>query len=252
MTPTSPFLDRTTKRRTAQTAGQPAAAVATTGQRLEALSGLAFAGLLVVGFFLSGSDAPDYAAAEEDWTSWATDNAWNSRLGAFLTMLAGSVFLHFAGTVRSALEKAEAATGAQARLAPVASAGALAGITGITTAVVMMAGATSAGSAADPLVTRAVATATVGPFLVAAMGFAALLSAAGLVTLRRGVFGRWVGVVALLGGLAFLITLVTLLAGPDRDSVYGYGYFVGILALAVWSAASSFAGYRRTRIAAQG
>jgi hypothetical protein len=39
----------------------------------------------------------------------------------------------------------------------------------------------------------AVATASAGPFLVSAMGFAALLMAAGLLTLRTGVFARWTG-----------------------------------------------------------
>ena len=80
-------------------------------------------------------------------------------------------------------------------------------------------------------------TATVGPFLVAAMGFAAWLAAAGLVTLRSGAFARWVGIVALLGGLAFFVTFFTLIVDPNKDSVFGYGYFVGFLALAIWSIA---------------
>jgi hypothetical protein len=50
----------------------------------------------------------------------------------------------------------------------------------------MIAGASAEGADANPVVSRAVATATVGPFLVAAMGFAALLAAAGLLTLRSG------------------------------------------------------------------
>jgi hypothetical protein len=37
-------------------------------------------------------------------------------------------------------------------------------------AIVMIAGASAAGADADPVVIRAVASATVGPFLVAAMG----------------------------------------------------------------------------------
>jgi hypothetical protein len=76
------------------------------------------------------------------------------------------------------------------------------------------------------VVSKAVATATVGPFLVAAMGFATLLAAAGLLILRSGVFARWVGIVALLGALAFLVTFFTLIVGPDKDSVFGNGFFV--------------------------
>jgi hypothetical protein len=120
----------------------------------------------------------------------------------------------------------------------------LIGTTGITIAVVMIAGASAEGADANPVVSRAVATATVGPFLVAAMGFAALLAAAGLSTLRTGLFARWVGRVALLGALAFFVTFFTLVDGPTEDSVFGYGFLVGFLALAIWSIATSIATHR--------
>ena len=208
------------------------------------MSGVAFGVLFVIGWFASGGDAPDYSAADQEWTNWAEDNKWGSRIGAFAMLLAGFVFLHFAGTIRSVLGSAEATVRGSVQLARVAFAGALTGITGITMAILMIAGATSEGADADPVVSRAVATATVGPFLVAAMGFAALLAAAGLVTLRSGVFARWIGIVALIGALAFFITFFTLLAGPSEDSVFGYGFFPGILALVVWSIATSIARYR--------
>ena len=79
----------------------------TTGQRLLALSGVAFAVLFLIGWFASGGDAPDYGAADQAWTSWADDNQWKSRIGAFAMLLAGFVFLHFAGTIRTALGSAE-------------------------------------------------------------------------------------------------------------------------------------------------
>jgi hypothetical protein len=50
-------------------------------QRLLALSGVAFGVLFVVGWFASGGDAPDYAAADQEWTEWADDNEWRSRIG---------------------------------------------------------------------------------------------------------------------------------------------------------------------------
>jgi len=96
-----------------------------------------------------------------------------------------------------------------------------------------------------------VASATVGPFLVAAMGFAALLAAAGLLTLRSGVFPRWIGIVALLGAVAFFVTFFTLIVGPGEDSVFGYGFFVGFLAIAIWSIATSIASYRAVATTAQ-
>jgi hypothetical protein len=54
------------------------------------------------------------------------------------------------------------------------------------------------------------------------------------------VFARWIGIVALLGALAFFITFFTVLAGTSEDSAFGYGF----LALAIWSIATSIAAYR--------
>jgi hypothetical protein len=122
------------------------------------------------------------------------------------SLLAGIALLHFAGTIRSVLGGAERTVPGSVQLARVAFAGAVVGAAGIATAIVMVGAATSEGADADPLVSRAVTTASAGPYLVAAMGFAALLGAAGLVTLRSGVFPPWTGIVALIGAIAFLIT----------------------------------------------
>jgi len=233
------------------TSDRSAEALPTSWQRLLALSGIAFAVLLVVGFFLSGGDTPDYTAADQEWTTWAENNELKSRIGAFLTLIAGFVFLHFAGTIRTVLGTAEATVRGSGQLARTAFAGAVTGITGITMAIVMIAGASAAGADADPVVIRAVASATVGPFLVAAMGFAALLAAAGLLTLRSGVFARWIGIVALLGAVAFFVTFFTLIVGPGEDSVFGYGFFGGFLAIAIWSIATSIASYRAVATTAQ-
>ncbi len=114
----------------------------------------------------------------------------------------------------------------------------------MATAIVMIGAASSEGADADPVVTRAVTTASAGPFLVSAMGFAALLTAAGLLTLRSGVFARWTGVVALIGAGSFLITFAALLTGTGEDSLFGFGFFPGVLALVVWSISTSIARYR--------
>jgi len=127
------------------------------------------------------------------------------------------------------------------QLAWVAFAGALIGITGITMAIVTINAATVEGADANLVVSRAVATATTGVFLVAAMEFAAMLAAAGLLTLRSGIFARWIGMVAVIGALAFSITFFTLAEGTSEDSVFGYGFFPGFLALGIWSIATSMA-----------
>ena len=161
-----------------------------------------------------------------------------------MILLAGFVFLHFAATIRSVLGSAEATVGGSVQLARVAFAGALTGITGITMAIVIIAAAATEGADADPVVSRAVTTAAAGPYFVAAMGFAVMLAAAGLLTLRTGVFARWTGIVALVGALSFLITFLALIQGTSEDSVFGYGFLPGILALTIWSIATSLAAYR--------
>jgi uncharacterized membrane protein len=206
-------------------------------ERLLWLSGVVFALLFMIGWFASGANSPDYGAGDQDWTDWADDSQWRSRVGAFAMLLAGFVFLHFAATVRSALGGAEP-------LARVAFAGAVTGIAGMCMAIVMVAGATTEGADANPVVSRAVMTASGGPFLVSAMGFAAFLMAAGVLTLRTGVFARWTGYVALIGAVAFLITFAVLLTGTGEDSVFGYGFFPGVVALVIWSIATSIARYR--------
>ena len=84
------------------------------------------------------------------------------------------------------------------------------------------------------------------------MGFAVMLAAAGLLTLRSGVFARWIGIVALVGALAFLITFFALIQGTSEDSVFGYGFLPGVLALVIWSIATSVATYRAVEITAAG
>ena len=107
---------------------------------------------------------------------------------------------------------------------------------------VIISSADTAGADANHVVTRAVASASAGPFLVAAMGFAAfLMPAAGLLTLRSGVFARWTGVVALIGAASFLVTFAAVLWGLGEDSLFGFGFFPGVLALVIWSAATSIA-----------
>ena len=49
---------------------------------------------------------------------------------------------------------------------------------------------------------------------------------------------------ALVGAVAFLITFLTVIAGTGEDSVFGYGFLPGILALVIWSIATSIARYR--------
>jgi hypothetical protein len=213
-------------------------------QRLLALSGIAFAVLFLGAWFLSSAETPHYTASDQDWTNWANDTQTKGRIAAFLALLSGLTFLPFVSTIRDVLAGAEPTVRGSARLARIALAGGIIGITGMTMAIVMLSGANTEGADADPVVTRAIATATVGPFLIAPMGFAALLAAGGLITLRSGVYPRWTGIVALVGAVSFSITFLTTLDGTTDGSPFGYGFFPGVVALATWSIATSIAQYR--------
>ena len=210
-------------------------------QRLMASSGVVFAVLFVIGWFASGGDAPDYGAPDQDWISWAGDNQWKSRVGAFAMLLAAFVFLHFAATIRTALGNAETNVRGFAELARVAFAGAIVGISGMTMAIVIISSATTEGADANPTVTRAMASTSAGPFLLSAVGFAAFLLPAGVLTLRSDVFARWTGIVALIGAVSFLVAFATVLAGLGEDSIFGFGFFPGVLAIVIWSIATSLA-----------
>jgi hypothetical protein len=155
-------------------------------QRLLALSGVALAVLFIIGWVASGGDAPDYGASEQAWTDWADDNQWKSRVGGFAMLLAGSCSCT-AGMIRSVLGRAESSVGGSAELARTAFGGAVTGMTGMAMTIVIIASSDSEGANANPVITRAVASASAGPFLVSAMAFAAFLGAAGLLTLRTGV-----------------------------------------------------------------
>jgi hypothetical protein len=215
-------------------------------QRLLALSGVAFVPLFLVGWFGSGGLTPHYTAADQDWVNWAHDNQWKGRISAFAMLLAAFVFLYFMSVVRGVLGSAESRIRGSAQLGRVVFAGALIGVAGMAMALVTMAAASSDGANVNPVVTKAVTTGAAGPYLIAAMGFAAFLMAAGLVTLRTGVLARWTGIVALVGGVSFLITFLVVLDGTTDGSPFGYGFFPGAVALVTWAAATSIATYRST------
>jgi hypothetical protein len=182
-----------------------------------------FALLFLVGWFTTGGVTPHYTAPDRDWTNWARDNQWNGRVSGFLMLLAGFVFLYFVATIRNALGAAESSAHGSAQLARVAFGGALIGMAGMGIASVTLSAASTDGANVNPVVSKAVATAAGGPFLVAAMGFAAFLMAAGLLTLRSRVFARWTGIVALIGAVSFLITFLTFIdnTGNGRGTAQG-------------------------------
>jgi hypothetical protein len=213
-------------------------------ERLLALSGAAFVPLFVVGWLTSSGTTPHYTATDQAWMNWAHDNQYKGRISAFAMLLAAFIFLYFIGVIRGALDSADPPARSSAQLGRVAFAGALIGIAGMTMAFVTLAAASSEGDNANPVVSKAVTTGAAGAFLVAAVGFAAFLMAAGVLTLRSGVFARWTGIVAGIGAACFLITSLTVFDGTANGSVFGYSFFPAILSLVTWTIATSVASYR--------
>jgi succinate dehydrogenase/fumarate reductase cytochrome b subunit len=213
-------------------------------QRFLALSGVAFAVPFLIGWFASAGVTPHYTASDQDWTNWAHDSKWHGRISGFAMLVAAFLFLHYLGAIRSVLGKAESAISGSAQLARVVFAGALIGIAGMSMALVVMEAASSEGGNANPVVSRAVTAGAAGPYLIAAMGFAAFLMASGVLTLPTRVFARWTGIVALLGAASFLVTFLTVLDGTTNGSPFGYGFFPGVVALVTWTIATSVAMYR--------
>ncbi len=211
-------------------------------QRVGAASGIVFAVLLVVGFLISGGDTPNFDDPVRDWTKWAVDNESNNRAAALITLVAAFEFLWFAGYIHSVLGAAETEARGFARVANVAFAGAIAGVVGLTLAVIQLAVASN--HTANPQVIRALGDSAAPGFLLAPAGFAAMLIAAGVLILRTGAYARWTGVLGLAGGAFFLLTFLTLLS-RSGDNVFGVGYPLGFLSLAVWCIATSVSNMRR-------
>ena len=84
------------------------------------------------------------------------------------------------------------------------------------------------------------------PIGAAMVGIGALLFATGSTGLASA--GRLLqgagGVFALIGAVSYLVAFATVLAGLGEDSIFGFGFFPGVLALVIWSTATSIHRYR--------
>jgi hypothetical protein len=189
-------------------------------RRLLGLSGITFVPLFLIGWFASNGLTPDYTAADQKWVNWAHEPGAGAH--QWVRDAVRGIRVPLLHVRHSSLAR-------ECRVS-----------------LVTMAAASSDGANVDPTVAKSVTTGAAGPFMVAAMGFAAFLLAAGLVTLRTGVFARWTGIIAIIGGVSYLVTFLVVLDGTTDGSPFGYGFFPGALALVTWTAAASVSTYRST------
>ena len=198
-------------------------------QKLTAASGIVFALLLIVTVSLSGDSTPDRDAALGEWTAYAKDNESNLRLAAMLFGFATYAFLIFIGVLRGALGQAEEAARGFTRASHMVFAGGLAGISGMAIGVFINAAAMSY-SDTPPETLRAIAQLGGAGFGLGGAGFAAMLVSVGILNMRVPALPSWLGWLALVGGVAFLLTFGTLLS-EEYDNAFGMFFPIAFLIL---------------------
>jgi hypothetical protein len=210
-------------------------------QRLAAASGLGFVLFIVLAILFEGGSRPEYDAPVAEFSTYARDNQDEVQLSSVLIGLAAFQLLWFAGYLRSRLGAAEEAARGFSRLAHVVFAGGIVGSAGLVLTASLSAAAVSLPDDTSADVVRAVHQVAQWPFAVAAVGLAAMLYTASFLILRIGSLPRWLGVVALAGGLAYVLTLFAQLRPEDDGGAFGVFYPVGFGALVVFVVGTSVA-----------
>jgi hypothetical protein len=170
--------------------------------RLGALMGLVFVGLLVTFRVIEASPGlPDADAHTADVVAFWTQHRGQQILVAILASFAAIVFLWFAGTLRSALARAE---GGEATLANLSFGGAIVAATGmLAISTVEYAAAHSAGHV-PATVTQTLSALQADTWLGFAAGVAVFGLATGAAVLRTRALPRWLGWVSVASGLLWL------------------------------------------------
>jgi hypothetical protein len=171
--------------------------------RIGALMGLAFVGLLVSCRVIEGS-LPDASASQAKVVAFWTHHRGSQILVAMLASLAAVAFTWFAGTLRSELARAE---GGDATLANISFAGAIVTATGmLAISSVEFAAAHSAGHV-PATVTQTLSALQADTWIGLAAGLVLFGLATGLAIVRTSVLPRWIGYVAVASGVCWLSPL---------------------------------------------
>ncbi len=190
-------------------------------QRLSALTGIAFAILMVVAFSVQGI-LPQADEPQADVVRYFSTYHDDVMGGVLIRVAAGVFFLWFIGTLRSVLAAAEGGTG---RLANVAfGAGILMLAAGMGAMASLASIAYNAERGVDPGFASSMLAMTHIFFVGGAMGMAWLLFATAFVVVRTRVFSRWVASSgAIIGIIAIGLGLV---APAGTSGVSAYPLFI--------------------------
>jgi len=200
-------------------------------ERVGAATGIAFVIFLLASFVVIPEAPPAISDPIGDIKSFYVDHSGNIQASAFLTGLAAFFFLWFLGSLTAALRRAESGGG---RLATIAfGAGVIALAFPVMAAAVNTTLATRIAAESDQAVIRALYEVQAFAGAFTAFPLAALVGATSLVSLRTGLFPRWLS----WGGYA--LTLGWLIAGTAVFTEHGFfsptGAF-GLIVLALWLA----------------
>jgi hypothetical protein len=206
-------------------------------QRFTALAGIPFALLMIASIALSGDDTPAFDDPLEQWSTWAADNGDGTRYAALTFALATYCFVLFLGNLRSLLGRAEEAARGFTRASYFVIIGGTIGITGILLGL-MVTALSAFRPDAPPEVVRAINDVGTGGFGIASPGFAVMLITVFLVNQAVRVLPSWLGAVALVTGVLFLLQLLTLLS-EEGDNAFGFAYPLAFLGLVVFTIGTS-------------
>jgi hypothetical protein len=214
-------------------------------QRLSAASGILFVVFVLLSIFTQGEEGPDWSDPAADYVTYATNNVDELQLSSFFLVLAALELLWFAGHLRGELGRGEGLARGFTRISHVAFAGGVVAAAGLALVAVCNVVAASQPQDTTPDVVRALFHLSFAAFELAAIGLVALLVASGLLVVRARTFPVWLGVIALLSGLLYFLTLFIALAPEDDDFVLGFAWFPAFILLLVWALASSIVLVRR-------
>ena len=198
-------------------------------QRLSALTGIAFAILMVVAFSVQGI-LPQADAPQEEVVDYFSTFHNDVMGGVVMRIAAGVFFLWFIGTLRSTLAEAEGGT---ARLANVAfGAGILMLAAGMGAMATLASIAYNAERGVDPAFASSMMAQTHIFFVGGAMGMGWLLFATALVVVRTRVFSRWVASTGTIIGLIAIVLGLVAPAGTSGVSAYPL-FLLWVVALSI-------------------
>src|SRR5688572_12637172 len=214
-------------------------------QRLAAASGLIFLVLIILSIVVNTESVPDMDAAPAEFLDYVAEEKDNIELSTLFGALAGIEWLWFIGVVTAALSRAETLVRGFTRVSWTTFAGGLMAVTLIAASGALLVTATATPEGTEPSVARALVNASGMCFTAASAGFAAMFASAGIVILRANALPRWLGFLALLASLFYVLTLFTFLLPEDDGGAFEIFWPLSLLTFAIWVAGTSVTLLRR-------